>query len=281
MQDSGYINRIWLNTALLYLFIVALLGLFMRYLMVESIAGINFKYILHAHSHTALLGLVYAALYVALLQQFLPLEKASAKKYKWLFWITQLAVLGMLCSFPFQGYAAVSITFSTLHILCSYVFVFWFLKDVKQAAFYKEKPVSVLFVKAALLFLIISSFGPFSLGPIMVSKFSGTAIYYLAIYYYLHFQYNGWFTFAVFALIFRWLEQSGFKFSKAKGRLFLNLLFWSWFPAYALSALWTKPGIWIFIIAALAAFFQFVALFVFARSFFHIWHRQKILLAKI
>ena len=45
---------------------------------------------------------------------FLAKEKQETKKYRYLFFLIQIAVLGMLFSFPFQGYAAVSITFSTL-----------------------------------------------------------------------------------------------------------------------------------------------------------------------
>ncbi|MGZ5243347.1 MAG: hypothetical protein ACXWW0_05655 [Bacteroidia bacterium] len=281
MQDYGYQDRRWLNTAILYLFIVALLGLLLRFMAAESIAGFNFKHILHAHSHTALLGWVYAALYIAFLQSFLPVKIASAKKYKWLFWLTQLAVLGMLCSFPFQGYKAVSITFSTLHILCTYAFVFYFLRDLKQTDLYSAKVVSVSFIKASLFFLVISSFGPFSLGPIMVNGYTGSNIYYLAVYYYLHFQYNGWFTFAIFAILFRWWRKSGFQFSKKRGRQFFRLMFWSCLPAYALSALWTKPGAWVYIVGGAAAVIQVAALIYFSVSFFYISKQQKILLPKI
>lgn len=280
MQISGYLNRTWLHTALAYLFIVALLGLLMRFMAVETLPGLNFKYLLHAHSHTALLGWVYAVIYIAFLQIFLPVQIASGTKYKVLFWLTQFAVLGMLVTFPFQGYAAASITFSTLHIVCTYVFAYFFLKDLKRTDLYKTKVVSIGFIKAALFFLVISSFGPFSLAPMMVNGLAGSKMYYLAVYYYLHFQYNGWITFAIFAILFRWWRRSGIQFSQEKGKLFFRLLFWSCIPAYALSALWAEPAAWVYMIGALAAAVQVAAFVYFAISFFKITRLHKTLVPK-
>lgn len=276
MQALGYLNRSWLRTALLYLFVVSLLGLLMRFLLAYGLPGINFKYILHAHSHTALLGWTYAALYIILLQLFLPAEVAAAKKYHRLFWLTQLAVLGMLLSFPFQGYAAVSITFSTLHILFSYAFIYFFLRDLKKTEVCEQGKVSVRFIKAALFFMALSTLGPFSLGPIMTTGHSGSQLYYLAIYYYLHFQYNGWFTFAVFGILFRWWEVRNITFTQAHAHFYFKLLFWACFPAYALSALWTNPPVWVFLLAGLAALTQFIALIYFFVHLAPVWRRLKV-----
>ena len=55
------------------------------------------------------------------------------KFYNRLFWVTQLAVVGMMIDFPAQGYAFVSILFSTLHIFCSYYFCYLIWKDAKPA----------------------------------------------------------------------------------------------------------------------------------------------------
>jgi hypothetical protein len=47
--------------ALGYFVLVAVLGLFLRWLMVSPVDGVNYKNILHAHSHVALLGWLYCA----------------------------------------------------------------------------------------------------------------------------------------------------------------------------------------------------------------------------
>src|SRR5690606_15371941 len=193
----------WLKIAVLNLLVVALLGLFLRWQVVQPTEGINFKNFLHAHSHVALLGWLFSAFFLAFLPTYLPEDLSRKKSYSWLFWLAQASVLGMLISFPIQGYALFSITFSTLHILFSYVFIYRFLKDCKQSEVVKNQhQFSFKFIKAALFFLALSSLGPWAMGPIMASGNSFTQLYYNAIYFYLHFQYNGWFTFAVLGLFF-------------------------------------------------------------------------------
>src|SRR5215210_4167580 len=100
--------------------------------MVAPPAGFNYKYLLHAHSHVAILGWLYSAFYVGIIQAYLPIEIQQKKKYWWQFWLAQLSVLGMLLSFPVQGYALYSITFSTLHIIISYFFIYHFLSDARR-----------------------------------------------------------------------------------------------------------------------------------------------------
>ncbi|MEX0883563.1 MAG: hypothetical protein WDZ72_08835, partial [Cyclobacteriaceae bacterium] len=128
--------------------------------------------------------------------RFLPASKRKNRSYSRLFWFTQITVIGMMVSFPLQGYAAISITFSTLHILASYAFVYRIWKDHNIS----HPAVKKLFY-AALVFLILSTFGVWILGPLVVSGGRSTALYQVAIQFYLHFQFHGWFTFAVLALL--------------------------------------------------------------------------------
>src|SRR5699024_12019900 len=103
--------------------IAALLGLFMRYTSISDIGfPFTYRYITHAHSHVAMLGWVYLALFILIVHHF---SSGRQTKYRRLFWLTQVSAIGMLCSFPFQGYGAVSITFSSLHVLASYSFIYF------------------------------------------------------------------------------------------------------------------------------------------------------------
>ena len=254
-------KRNWLLTALLNLVVVALLGLLLRWMFVGSVPGINYKFLLHAHSHVALLGWLYSAVFVALLVTFLPAGLHHKKTYTWQFWLSQGAVLGMLFTFPVQGYAAASITFSTAHILLSYWFIYQFLKDAKTAKLSLGKHrLSFLFVKAALFFLALSSLGPWVMGPIMALGHSGGELYFNAIYFYLHFQYNGWFTFAVLGLLFWLLEHYNIRFRATYGRLFFRFMFWACIPAYLLSVLWIKPDAIVYFMGGAAALVQVLAL---------------------
>src|SRR5690606_38701753 len=83
----------------------------------------NYSFLIHAHSHTAMLGWAYMMIYSLVVYSFIPRKKAT-RSYSILFWITQLPVVGMMLTFPIQGYAFYSILFSTLHIVCSYYFCY-------------------------------------------------------------------------------------------------------------------------------------------------------------
>lgn len=234
--------------------------MFLRWFMVSPPAGFNYKYLLHAHSHVAILGWLYSAFFTGLLQAYLP-EHKQKKIYWWQFWLAQLAVLGMLLSFPVQGYALFSIIFSTLHILICYWFIYRFLADARQAGLAKSgHALSFRFIKAALFFLAFSTLGPWSLGPVMATGHSGSHLYYNAIYFYLHFQYNGWLSFAVFGLLFWLLERYGIPFSQHQALLLFRLFFWSCLLGFLLSILWTKPPAFIFYLAGVAALVQGIGL---------------------
>jgi hypothetical protein len=96
-----------------------------------------------------MLGWVYLMLYTLFVHYFIPDKKPIHNR---LFWVTEFAVIGMLVSFPFQGYGAISISFSTLHILCSYYFVYliWRHHKIKSKA-------TTLLLKASLLFMLLST----------------------------------------------------------------------------------------------------------------------------
>jgi hypothetical protein len=266
IKSLKLVKRSWLLVALANLVVIAFLGLLLRWLFVSPIEGVDYKNLLHAHSHVALLGWIYTALFVALLYTFLPEKMLQKKTYRAQFWLSQGAVLGMLVSFPVQGYALYSITFSTAHILLGYWFIYQFLKDAK-AANISAGPhrLSFQFIKAGLFFLALSTLGPWSLGPIMATGHSGSNLYYNAIYFYLHFQYNGWFAFAVFGLLFRLLEHYQVNFNYRGAELFFRLMFWACLPSFLLSVLWAKPCAVIYILGGAAALVQLLAFVLLAR----------------
>ena len=167
--------------AFTYCVIVVCLGIFMRSVQVVDYPfEFNYRNIVHTHSHLALLGFVYVLLSAILVRTFIPLNAQLHKRYQWLFYITQLSVLGMLCSFPFQGYGAVSISFSSVFIFCTYFFAKFFMK-------YATSP----FVKMGIWYLILSSLGIW-LMPVTIVKYGKFSdMYMCAIAFFLHFQYNG------------------------------------------------------------------------------------------
>src|SRR5690606_33435275 len=162
------------------------MGVLLRFYVVTSLP-FNYKFLLHAHSHTALLGWVYLGLTTLVYKIFL----ASAKKpklYKRIFLFTNLCILGMLVTFPIQGYALFSIIFSTLFLFASYWFTWFAFKFVPNNF---KKRFSWKLIKASLWYLVLSSIGPWAVGVVMATLGSESIWYKNAIYFYLHFQYNG------------------------------------------------------------------------------------------
>lgn len=253
--------NLWIKFSIGFLIIATFLGAFLRFLFVDPISGINFKYFLHAHSHIAFLGWIFNALYAGLLYSFLPVDFQGGRKYNILFYLFVFAVLGMMFSFPVQGYGAVSISFSTLHVFLSYLFTFWFIRDTNRI-FKNGKPLSLKFAYWSLLFLVLSSLGPFALGFIMAKEIEGP-FYQLAIYFYLHLQYDGWFTFAVFALIFDFLERHKIKFKERSASIFLWIFVICCLPTYANLTLWTSPPTFMTTIALVASIVQLAGIFYF------------------
>lgn len=226
--------RRWLSISFLNLLIVASLGVILRYKIAFFFPYLQQKFLLDSHSHFAFTGWITQTLMV-LLVHYLSLKYGDQvfKKYRWLLCGNLVAAYGMLISFAIEGYAIISISFSTLSILVSYFFALCYWRDLDKI---NEKKISHLWFKASLLFSIISSIGAFCLAYMMVNKISHQNWYLSAIYFFLHFQYNGWFFFAGTGLLVSRLEtiQTTLKPIKIAFILFSTTCF----PAYFLSVLW-------------------------------------------
>ncbi|WP_461491432.1 hypothetical protein [Pontibacter sp. HJ8] len=268
---TGQDTLVRARIALGYFVLVAVLGLFLRWLMVSPVAGVNYKNFLHAHSHLALLGWLYCASFAALLYIFPVVTAEARKSFRRQFFLTQVSVLGMLFTFPVQGYALFSIIFSTMHILLSYWFARSYWKHVQLNVDTSTHATSLQYIGAALLFMVISSIGPWAMGPIMAKGTTGGELYYSAIYFYLHFQYNGWFTFAVLGLLFWFLEHRQVYFNRSWAMRAFWLLALGCLPAYALSVLWTKPADWVYAIGYVAVVMQLAGLLYLIKVVRQVW----------
>ena len=237
--------------ALSYLLLASSLGIILRLFPVTNVEA-TYKYIIHTHSHVALLGWVYISLTTLLYHLFI--KKNQQKKFRNIFWATHFTILGMLFSFPFTGYALISIIFSTLFLICSYWFYFLF----KRYNYLKKSSYVYKFINASLIFMTISSIGPWALGIIMNTLGNTSSLYKNAIYFYLHFQYNGWFIFCLLGLFFYFLETIKAKVESSLISTFYKLMIISCILTLFLSFLWTKPNITIYILAALGGIIQFV-----------------------
>ncbi len=174
----------------------------------------------------------------------------------------QISVMGMLVTFPFMGYAAPSILFSTFHMVLSVIFVLMYFKYVAK------DDLSGKFMKAGLVFMLLSGIGPLVLGPIIIGGFRGSDWYDMAIYYYLHFQYNGWFTMGVFALLFKFLEQQPWNINISSAKLIYKLLVIGIIMTLALSALGFGLKTYAQVVGFIGAILQLIAGFLLLKVLF-------------
>lgn len=259
-----HVERKWACIALLYFVLIALEGTLLRLILAGGLDALQYRYLLHSHSHVAMLGWIFNMLLIALLHMYLPTTSFTSSGYRWLFRLIQVSVVGMLFSFIWQGYAAVSITFSTLHILLSYWFIIRLLRDIiKDKAVRKKYAASLPFAFAALFFLFVSSFGPWGLAVISARGLAQTDLYHQAIYFYLHFLYNGCFTFLILALVVWLLECDHQPFSTSRISIAFWILFIFTLPAYALSLLGFTMPHWIFTLAQITGVGQCIGYLVF------------------
>ena len=243
-----------ITIGLSYFMMAAVLGVVLRAMRTIQIP-VNYRFLVHTHSHIALLGWVYIALTTLLFGLYLNQQKLD-RKYKRIFWFTQITLIGMLISFPIQGYALFSIIFSTLFLIASYWFTYFFSKNVSKA---QKANNSYKCIKWALAYMVISSVGPWALGAIMGTLGAESVWYRLAIYFYLHFQYNGWMVLALVGALLYGIEQGGLLIPKKR----FNLFFWSMnigiVLSFFLSTLWTRPTVLFYVLGGIGALFQICA----------------------
>jgi len=265
------VEQKWISIAFINLLIVASLGVIMRYKIAYYLPFIEQENFLHAHSNFAFSGWVSQVL-MALMWAFLYkyLYADSLKKYKWLLIANLISAYGMLFSFPWEGYGIISIIFSTLSILVSYLFAVVFWVDLNKIG---VKVISAYWFKAALLFNVFSSFGAFFLSYMMANKIQHPTWFLASTYYFLHFQYNGWFFFACMGLLNDQLK-SVVSYSLAKKVFWLFAL--ACIPAYFLSALWLPIPMWVYIVVVLAAGAQLLGWILILRTI--IYNRPRVLL---
>ena len=174
-------------TALGFLLLTAITGTLLRTYGFWSVPLPNYGHLLHAHSHAGFLGWVFNAFFALSFLVWVPVQRQRG--FLCLFALLQVGNVGMFVSFLAQGYGVVSIIFSTWHLVASVAFILalWREPTVDAAA----RP----WLRCGLAFLLLSGLGPLALGPLAALDLRAHPAYELSIYWYLHFQYNGWFIF--------------------------------------------------------------------------------------
>ena len=261
----------WVRVSLFNLLIVASLGVVLRYKILFPLPFVDQKHLLHGHSHFAFAGWVSQAI-MTLLVTYLSRQSGEAvlKKYRWLLYGNLLTAYAMLIAFPIEGYGLYSILFSTASIFVSYAFAIYIWRDLNRLT---QKTPTHLWIKAAVLFNALSSLGAFALAIMMVKRIVFQNAYLAAEYFYLHFQYNGWFFFGCMALVSEVLR----KVEVNTGSL--TRIFWLFafaaVPGYFLSALWMNLPLWVYLLVVASSVAQVIGLVKLLLQLKHRWTLLK------
>lgn len=240
--------RTWFRIALLNLLFAAIIGALLRALYLWEVPFVRFRPFLHAHSHVALLGWLFIGVVLCLLHD--GGNGTFTRRMRWLLIGMQAAVIAMLISFPVQGYGPVSIAASSAHLLLAYPL----LSLVWRASRSWPSEGSGKLTRWAIAFLAISTIGTWALPVIIATGSQGKEIYYWAVQFFLHFQFNGWFWFAAMAIGARWAERNGFDLRI--DRLTTALWVVSAIFTYALAIAWSEPHPGVFATVSMAVALQ-------------------------
>ena len=219
--------------------IVAFLGFILRSKILFSIPFLDYNRLLDAHFHFAFGGWVTLSLAILLTYDVLPAERSGRPVYRWLLIGVLAASWILLISSPLPANSIGASVFSTLFILVTYVFAWVYIADIRKVPV--SKTVKLLAI-SALVCMVLASVGIFTLAYLFATKSLSMFAYRDSLYTYLHMEYNGFFTLAVFAILFHRLESKMSAGARQKAYEFAVMLCASTVPSLFLTYLWRDPN---------------------------------------
>ncbi len=231
----------------------ALYGFLLRWNFTFPLQFIDYKNFLQSHSHVAFLGWGYIVTVGVLIKYFVKESEQNNKIYKITLFIIVTSVTLMLISFPLNGYKVFSIVLLSVFGITSYVLSFKLLKDINGVG------TTVKLVKYGIYYYLLSSLATWFIAGVVVTQ-GKTDLYYNTVYFYLHFLYNGYFVFVLFAILFKIFEFKNVFFSQKFLKNFFIFLNIACIPAYALSVLWSKVSIIFNVIGFVSSILQLISL---------------------
>lgn len=260
MKNKGF----WISLSIFNLCIVAFLGVLLRTKILFNLPWLDYNHLLKVHSNFAFGGWVTLTLMVLFVNDLLPGSQNKKSIYQFVFWGSFVCSWGLIFTLPFAKYADFTTYISTFFILITYIFSWIFIKDIYKAKV--SKTVRLLSV-SALICLVLSSAGIFALAYLFATKSLDAVLYRNALYSYLHLQYNGFFSLAVFSLLFHKLESKLPERANRNIHRFSILFVLSILPSMFLSYHWSDPNTIIHTIAYIGCILTLLSLGLFLPVF--------------
>ena len=226
----------WLKICVFNFFVVSVVGVMMRYNMAFSLPGFNHKFMQESHSHFAFYGWVSAGIFLFVtkyLSENYP--KINLKKYQYLMISNQIGSYGMLFTFLYGGYFWLSIVLSSIALFTGFAYFIFLLIDTKS-----NKNPEIMWLKSGAFFATFSAIGIFGLAYFSSKKEEFDVLFRASTYFYLHYQYNGFFIFSCIGLLLISLKKLGIEIEEKLNKTIFYLLFFGCFLGYGLSILWIE-----------------------------------------
>ena len=226
----------WLKICVFNFFVVSVVGVMMRYNMAFSLPGFNHKFMQESHSHFAFYGWVSAGIFLFVtkyLSENYP--KINLKKYQYLMISNQIGSYGMLFTFLYGGYFWLSIVLSSIALFTGFTYFIFLLIDTKS-----NKNPEIMWLKSGAFFATFSAIGIFGLAYFSSKKEEFDVLFRASTYFYLHYQYNGFFIFSCIGLLLISLKKLGIEIEEKLNKTIFYLLFFGCFLGYGLSILWIE-----------------------------------------
>jgi hypothetical protein len=256
---TKFLSKYLFITALFFLLWSAGVGVLMRFSQTIGLSGFEIGKWVQGHSHVAFLGWGFLGVMHLLNQK----TKFQFQKIDIIFYVVLiLSLLGMMVFFPLFGYKLIPILFLVVFLWASYVVLIRFYRHLKHIEIAEKK-----WLITAIFFYFLSSSVVWFI-PIVIVKTGKTDLYYNLIYFYLHFLYNGFFTFALWGLIFLHVREY-YEIPTLKSfNLFFLIMQIAVIPTYVLSLYWNPISLNIQVLGIASAALQLFAIVYLILSFY-------------
>lgn len=223
----------------------------MRYVQIYGLTSFEIGKWVQGHSHVAFLGWGFlGVMYLLNLKTNFILQNGDVVLY----FLMIFSLLGMTIMFPIFGYKLIPILFLVLFLIASYAVLIRFYKHLIKTYVAEKK-----WIRSAIFYYFLSSLAVWMI-PVVILKFGKTEMYYNLIYFYLHFLYNGFFTFALWGLLLQQIREQYNIQALTSLKIFFLLMQIVVIPTYVLSLYWNPIGLGIQIVGIIAATLQLVAI---------------------
>ncbi len=162
------------------------------------------EYLLHGHSHVALLGWTFLALAGLVLEAGTRRFRLPVRSLKVTSALIILTTFALFIAFVRDGYAPIPIALSTVHMLLGYVFAWIFFRHARSDGNIGSR----YFLEGAVFWMVMASAGPW-----LLAAGRGLSPFWLdaAVHFYLHLLFNGWLLFGLAGLSWRYLVDRRFR----------------------------------------------------------------------